>query len=222
VAAKGTDPRTAIAEEYRARLMPKLDQLHRIGELAEQRSFFAGDWPADEVAPDVTQETGDAFVVMRDDLRDLGRRAGLELRCLALDFDPVRVALQMFELVREPHDYLDAPDPRFYRRHLDQLLRARYVLVVVTHEVRMPRPEGAAQFEAGRVGGAALLFEIEAAVLRGGFTYFAENRWAVAGRDATVGEKLVRDLRTRFAAEVVRGIGARFPAGRPPVTLGLS
>jgi hypothetical protein len=86
----------------------------------------------------------------------------------------------------------------------------------------MPRVDGAAQFEAGRVCGAAFLFEIEPALLRGGFKYFAENRWAVAARDATIGEKLVRDLRARFSAEIMRGIGARFSGGRPPATLGLS
>jgi hypothetical protein len=221
VAAKTTDRKQAIASKYRDRLLPKLEALARIAQSAEEQSWLSIGWPTDDVAADFSVDEGDAIVVMRDDLRDLHQPSYVQLRCQALDFDPVRVALQMFELVHERRDYLDAPDPKFYVRHLEQLVRARYVLVVVAHEIRMPAAEGANSFEAGRVRGASLLFEIETATLRGGFELFAENQWQVSAKDSNIGERLRVDLASRFAAAVIDGIRKRFPSAKPPLTLGV-
>jgi len=215
-----TDRKAAVADRYRERLLPKLEALVAIAQVAEEQAWMTVGWPTDPVAPDFDDAAGDAVVVMRDDLRDLHTAPYVRLRCTSLDFDPVRVAVQMLGLATPERECLDAPDLKFYVRHLEQLARARYALIVVMHEVRLPSTEGAASFEAGRVHGAALLFEIESRELRGAFEYHAENSWQLKGNDRTIDDKLRADLASRFSNAIVRGIGERFPAGRAPATLG--
>jgi hypothetical protein len=202
--------------------MPKLEAIARAGEVADVQAPFISDAQpaASPLVLDFTFDRSNAVMVMRDDVRDFTRPAGLELRFAALDFDPVRVALQMLELLHEPHDYLDAKNPKFYVRHLDQVARAAYALMVVTHEVRLPWPEGAASYAAGRVSGVAVLVELATDTPRGGFPYFVENSWQVKGRDSNIRDKLRVDLAQRFGSELERGIAGCFPGAKLPPTLG--
>lgn len=215
-----TDPRAAVAEPYRARLLPTLDALVAIGTLADEQAWLNVGWPTDPEAPNFSDDAGDAVVVMRDDVRDLHAASYVPIRCTKLDFDPVRVAIQMLGLARPETECLDAPDPKFYVRHLEQLARAHFVLIVVTHDVRLPQLEGATTFVTGRVDGAALLFDIAARELRGAFEIHVENNWQLKGSDRTIDDKLRADLAAKFSLAVVRLIGDHFPAGRAPVTLG--
>ncbi len=213
-----TDPRAAVAEPYRARLLPMLEALVAIGPLAEEQGWVNVGWPTEAQAPNFSDEAGDAVVVMRDDIRDLHAPPYVPIRCCKLDFDPVRVAIQMLGLSRPETGGLDG-SPKFYARHLDQLARARYALVVCTHEIRLPQVDGS-QFEAGRVDGAGLLYEISTRALRGGFEIHVENSWQLKGSDRTIDDKLRADLEAKFSLAVVRLIGDHFPAGRAPATLG--
>jgi hypothetical protein len=215
-----TDRKAAVADAYRARLMPTLEAIAALGTAADEQGWMALGWPTDPVTPSFRDDTGDAVVVMRDDIRDLHYLPYVRLRCAKLDFDPVRVCIQMLGLASPDREPLDAPDPAFYRRHLEQLARARYVLIVVTHDVRMPRVEGATSFEGGMVNGAALLFEIETRTLRGAFEYVAINGDHLKGSDRTIEDKLRDDLEAQFSSAIIDGIARRFPDGRPPVTLG--
>lgn len=215
-----TDRKAAVADHYRDRLMPTLEAIAALGAAADEQGWMTLGWPSDAVAPNFADDTGDAVIVMRDDIRDLHYLPYVRLRCAKLDFDPVRVCIQMLGLASPDREPLDAPDPAFYRRHLEQLARARYILIVVTHEVRMPHVEGAASFEGGMVSGAALLFELATRTLRGAFEYSAVNSGQARGSDRTIEDKLRDDLEGQFSAAIIRGIAERFPAGRPPVTLG--
>lgn len=216
---KTTDPRAEVAEPYRHLLALKLDTLAAVATAAEEQSWSSLGWPADSCAPDFG-DRGDAIVVMREDLRDLHHAPYVPVRAITLDFDPVRVAMQMLGFARPETDCLNAPDPKYYRRHLEQLSRARLALIVVTHDLRLPRLEGAASFETGRVDGAALLFELASRELRGGFELHVENSWQVKGNDETITDKLRRELEAKFSNAVIAGIAGRFPQGRAPVTLG--
>lgn len=200
--------------------MPKLEALVAIGQAAAENGWLTVGWPKDDVEPDFSDDEGNAVVVMLDDIRDLGVSSYVRVRCTKLDFDPVRVAIQMLGLATSETEYLNAPNPTFYARHLEQLARARFALIVLTHEIRLPTTEGASTFEAGRVTGAAMLYEIETRELRGAFEYRAENSWQLKGNDRTIDDRLRGDLAARFSAAVIDGIADRFPRGRAPATLG--
>jgi hypothetical protein len=215
-----TDRRAAVSAPYRERALRTLQLLVELGARAEEQAWISAGWPAEQVAPDFSLDRGDAIVVMREDVRDLHVAAHVRLRCTKLDFDPIRVAIQMLELARPERDTIHASSPRFYARHLEQLVRARYALIVVTHEVRLPAQQGVSSFDTGRVLGAALLFELADQALRGAFEFHADNSSQLEGNDRTIDDKLRADLEARFSAAIVRGIRERFPAGRPPATLG--
>ncbi len=217
---KRTDPKAAVAEPYRDRLLPKLEALVAIGTLAEEQSWINSGWPRVSPAPNFSDEDGDAIVVMRDDIRHLAEAQYVPIRCTKLDFDPVRVAIQMLGLASPEREALDAPNPKFYVRHLEQLARASQVLVVVTHDIRLPQLDGATQFITGRVDGAGVLFDIASRELLGAFEIHVENRSQLKGTDRTIDDKLRNDLTAQFSLDVVRLIGDHFPAGRPPATLG--
>jgi hypothetical protein len=214
-----TDPRVAIADRYRARVLPKLEALQAAAQLAHEQAWVNVGWPTDAVAPDFGGDDGDAIVAMREDLADLHAAPYVPLRCTTLYFDPVRVGVQLLGLARPERDAI-GPQTNFYVRHLEQLARARYALIVVTHERKVPAVDGGSAFEAGSVRGAALLCELATCELRGAFEFFAENSWQVKGTDRTIEDKLRANLESRFSRAIVGGIRARFPAGRAPATLG--
>jgi hypothetical protein len=201
-------------------LIPTLEALVAIGTLAEEQSWISTGWPGESPAPNFSDGDGDAVVVMRDDIRHLHEAPYVPIRCTKLDFDPVRVAIQMLGLANPEREPLNAPNPKIYVRHLEQLVRARQVLVVVTHDVRLPQLEAGTQFVTGRVYGAAVLFDIASRELRGAFEIHVENRSQIKGTERTIDDKLRHDLAAQFSLDVVRLIGDRFPAGRPPATLG--
>lgn len=210
-----------IANPFRERLIPKLKSLVEIAQAAEIESWVTSGWPTDDARPNFDDgENGDAFVVMRDDLRDLHQIPYVRARCTTIDFDPVRVALQMLDFAHPEREAINPSNARYYKKHLEQIDRARYVLIVLTHEVELPTTEGAASYVGGHVKGAALLYEIDTATLRGGFEYYAENRWQVQGSDRTIAGKLQRDLESRFSAAIIDGIKRRFPEGDAPSTVG--
>lgn len=199
--------------------MPKLEAMQRAGQMADTHSWSTVGWPTGDVEIDFTVETGSGVMAMREDL-GLTTRVGLSLRFATIDFDPVRVCLQMLGLMTQPHDYIDRRHAKFYKRHLEQVARATHVLVVVTDEIRLPRTEGAASFEGGQVHGNALLVELGTGELRGGFPYLAVNRDQVKARDATIDHKLHDDLARRFGQALLDGLHQRFPSARPPKTFG--
>ena len=199
--------------------MPTLEATVAAAVLADNEAWLGVGWPAEPVAPNFDDVQGDAFVVMREDLRDLHYAPYVPIRCATLDFDPVRVAVQMLGLAQPERDVI-GPNVAFYARHLEQLARARYALIVFTHERKLPASAGAAGYEGGSVSGTALLYELDGRALRGGFEYHAGNSWEVKGSDRTITDKLHVDLESRFSWAVINGIAARFPDGRAPATLG--
>lgn len=216
-----TESKADVANPFRERLIPKLQALVEVAQAAEEQAWIASGWPTDETHPSFDDgKDGDAIVVMRDDLRDLHCIPYVRARCTTIDFDPVRVALQMLDLAQPEREALNPSNARYYQKHLEQIDRARYALIVTAHEVQLPTTEGAASYEGGYVKGAALLYEIDSRRLRGGFEYFAENRWQVTGSDRTIEDKLQRDLEARFSEAIIEGIVRRFPDGTAPVTLG--
>jgi hypothetical protein len=206
-----------VAAKYRASVMPKLDALVRAAAVADGFASLTFDWPRDLVAFDLREPTGDTVMVLRE---DIDGSATPELRFARLDYDPVRVSRQMFDLVVERTDYVDPSHASFYATHLEQLARARFVVIVYVHSVRLPRAEGTLDFVGGLISGVALLVELDAMTVRGGFEYAAGSRGQVRSTEKMVQHALRDDLAKQFGDVLLLQLTARFPEAQLPVTFG--
>jgi hypothetical protein len=206
-----------VAATYRAAVMPKLDALVRAAAIADGFASLTFDWPRDALAFDLREPTGDTVLVLREDIDGSSTPA---LRFARLDYDPVRVARQMLDLVVESTDYVDPSHAKFYAAHLEQLARTRYAVIVYTHSVRLPRAEGSLDFVGGLVSGVALVVDLDAMTVRGGIEYATSNRGQVRSTEKMIQHALRDDLAKQFGDVLLLQLGARFPEAQLPVTLG--
>jgi hypothetical protein len=203
--------RESIAKHHRAALAPQLDAIVRAGKVADRSATMTFDWPTGPAAPDFT-ETGEAIIVLRDDL-DAGDRA-LPVRLVPLDDDPYRVARWFLG----GPGMLKYPKLTVYEPLLGQIERARYALVIVMHEATPAFADGAGHFTAGQVSAAGLLVELASAELRGAFEFTARSSGEVDSRRGLMDSALREDLSMQFQRALVAALVRRFPDARPPET----
>lgn len=206
-----------VAASHRAIVMPKLDALVRAAAVADGFASLTFDWPKDDLAFDLREATGDTVMVLREDIDGSGTP---DVRFARLDYDPVRVARQMFDLVVESTDYIDPRHAGFYAAHLEQLARARYAVIVYAHSVRLPRVDGRLDFVGGLVSGVAIVVDLVAMAVRGGIEYATGNRGQVRSTDKMIQHALRDDLAKQFGEVLLLLLLARFPDAQLPVTLG--
>jgi hypothetical protein len=200
-----------LARKYGPALMPKLDAIAKLADEARSRSFLTFDWPAEAVdGLDFTEKTGNAIMVLHDDLIDIGRKADVELRFATLEADPFRVTQRVLGLIQD--GAVNARNTGLYEPLLQHLQRARYALIVVTTRVDLPETTlgNSRRFRPGRVDGVGLLFEIDKRALLGGFTFSATNSEKLLATKGEERSKLRKNLAYHFGEALKIGVEERF------------
>jgi hypothetical protein len=209
-----------MIQKYGRALPVKLAQIARLEDEARGSAYFTSGWPDGAVnGLDFTTESGNAIMVMQDDLVDVTKNAAGAVRFAKLDFDPFRVAQRVAGWVQaEP---LRASRHSVYEPELQHLLRARWVLIVVTDSVKSPELFGVGdRFSLGSVKAAAVLFEIDRGELLGGFKLLASSSEELPAAEGNERSALEEDLSFRFWEALKEGVARRFPGARMGPTLG--
>ena len=183
-------------------------------------------WPKGDVPGlDFTKATGNAIIVHHES----GQRAnpfatlttsGAPFKLFHLEDDPYRLALAARGIgLSKPEDKAKYRTEQ-YKPALAHIARAKYALFIVG-KVEEPRVDVAVKsFSGGRLDGVAVLYEIEAKKLLGGFPIEARNSAKVTSRTGGyTGQELdavMHDFENNARAAVWQGLKARFPSARLP------
>jgi hypothetical protein len=105
---------------------------------------------------------------------------------------------------------------------LDQFVNAKYMLVVTPSEVAWPGAPSGVDFESGRVKLRATLIDIDTAKPLGGFETTATSsdkvRLSADTHDQAMQDTLDRDFIAESSVAVVKGVAARWPGAKTPLT----
>lgn len=205
-----------LVKEYGPTVTPKMEAIAKLAEEAEKNSNMTFDWPKEGVdGLDFSDKTGNAIMVMHDDLGDLSKDKDLPVRIATLDRDPFRVTQRVLGKILDGK--VNAKDnPSFYEPLVQHLQRAKYALIVVTKTYDLPSiPIGSTdKFRPGKIEAVGLLFEIDKPTLKGAFEFSATNSPELMAKEGAEESKLRNNLSYQCGEALKAAISKRFPTAK--------
>ncbi len=203
-----------------------LEKRQALGALRKQVIVDPAKWPRGDVpALDFTKATGNAIIVHAESgqlKNPLSTVTGaVPFKLFHLQDDPYRLALSARGIGLNKGEDKTKYHTDQYRPALEQMVRAKYVLFVVG-ELDEPKVDviGMKSFTAGKLEGAAILYEIESKKPLGGFAIEARNSAKITTRTGNyTGQALdavMHDFENNARASLWKGLKARFPSAKIP------